>query len=223
MENTEVLLNLKESILETARACDADLVGFVPETRLEGTGAEEGAFLPGAKTLIVFGFRMTRGLMRGIEEGTTYYQYTAGGIVNLDETVMPKMLYHAAMKIEEAGWLACPEFPNNPVRHGAFEPEHYGAYLRSDAGEEKLNLKLAAEKTGLGQIGMSGQLLRCVEQQARAFGLRCIRTDTHRKNKPMQRLLRENGYRYRGNIEVFCEPGHDTARQGYEKILKDKK
>ena len=159
MENTEVLLKLKESILETARACDADLVGFVPEARLEGTGAEEGAFLPGAKTLIVFGFRMTRGLMRGIEEGTTYYQYTAGGIVNLDETVMPRMLYHTAMKIEEAGWLACPEFPNNPVRHEAFEPEHYGAYLRSDAGEEKLNLKLAAEKAGLGQIGLSGQLL----------------------------------------------------------------
>ena len=36
----------------------------------------------------------------------------------------------------------------------------------------------------------------------------------------MQRLLRENGYRYRGNIEVLVEPGHDTPRQAYEKILK---
>ena len=68
--------------------------------------------------------------------------------------------------------------------------------------------------------GLSAQLLRCVEEQARAWGYRCIRTDTHRKNKPMQKLLRENGYRYRGNIVVLCEPGHDTARQGYEKILK---
>ena len=68
--------------------------------------------------------------------------------------------------------------------------------------------------------GMADRLLRCVEQQARAFGLRCVRTDTHRKNKPMQRLLRENGYRYRGNVEVLVEPGHDTARQAYEKILK---
>ena len=68
--------------------------------------------------------------------------------------------------------------------------------------------------------GMADRLLRCVEQQARAFGLRCVRTDTHRKNKPMQRLLRENGYRYRGNGEVLVEPGHDTARQAYEKVLK---
>ena len=68
--------------------------------------------------------------------------------------------------------------------------------------------------------GMSDKLLRCVEEQARAFGLRCVRTDTHRKNKAMQRLLRENGYRYRGNVQVSAEPGHDPARQAYEKILK---
>ena len=68
--------------------------------------------------------------------------------------------------------------------------------------------------------GLSGYLLRCVEQQARLWELRCVRTDTHRKNKPMQKLLRENGYRYRGNLQIVCEPGHDSARQGFEKILK---
>ena len=68
--------------------------------------------------------------------------------------------------------------------------------------------------------GMAEQMLRCVEEHARAFSLRCIRTDTHKKNKAMQRLLRENGYRYRGNVLVSAEPGHDPARQAYEKILK---
>ncbi len=68
--------------------------------------------------------------------------------------------------------------------------------------------------------GMAEALMRCVEEQARTLGLRCIRTDTHKKNKAMQRLLRESGYRYRGNVQVFVEPGHDTARQAYEKILK---
>ena len=68
--------------------------------------------------------------------------------------------------------------------------------------------------------GMADQMLRCVEEQARIFGLRCVRTDTHRKNKSMQRLLRESGYRYRGNVLVSAEPGHDPARQAYEKILK---
>ncbi len=68
--------------------------------------------------------------------------------------------------------------------------------------------------------GMAEALMRCVEEQARAFGLRCIRTDTHKKNKAMQRLLRDSGYRYRGNVLVGAEPGHDPARQAYEKILK---
>ena len=68
--------------------------------------------------------------------------------------------------------------------------------------------------------GMSRYLMKCVEQQAAAFDRRCIRADTHRKNKPMQTLLRECGYRYRGNVTVGSEPGHDPARQAFEKILK---
>ena len=71
--------------------------------------------------------------------------------------------------------------------------------------------------------GMAQALIRCVETQARAFGLKCIRVDTHKKNKPMQNLLRESGFRYRGNILVQSEPGHDPQRQAFEKILKDKK
>ena len=35
----------------------------------------------------------------------------------------------------------------------------------------------------------------------------------------MQRLLRDSGFRYRGN--VLCdEHGHDPRRQAYEKIIK---
>lgn len=70
--------------------------------------------------------------------------------------------------------------------------------------------------------GMSEYLMKCVEEQAGSYGLRCIRTDTHKKNKAMQRLLRDSGYRYRGNVQVLVEPGHDTARQAYEKILKNR-
>ena len=68
--------------------------------------------------------------------------------------------------------------------------------------------------------GLSEALMRAVEERAEMLGCRCIRTDTHRKNKPMQRLLRESGYRYRGNITISCEPGHDTERQAFEKLLK---
>ena len=71
--------------------------------------------------------------------------------------------------------------------------------------------------------GVSQALIRCAEEQARAYGLKCIRVDTRKKNKPMQNLLRESGFRYRGNILVESEPGHDPHRQAFEKILKDKK
>ena len=71
--------------------------------------------------------------------------------------------------------------------------------------------------------GISQAIIRCAEEQARVYGLKCIRVDTHKKNKPMQNLLRESGFRYRGNILVESEPGHDPHRQAFEKILKDKK
>ena len=70
--------------------------------------------------------------------------------------------------------------------------------------------------------GMSQALMRCADEQARRYGLKCIRVDTHRKNKPMQNLLRESGYRYRGNILVEAEPGHDPHRQAFEKLLKNR-
>ena len=66
-------------------------------------------------------------------------------------------------------------------------------------------------------------LIRCAEAQTRALERRYIRVDTHRKNKPMQSLLRDNGFRYRGNILVSAEPGHDPRRLAFEKILKDKR
>ena len=71
--------------------------------------------------------------------------------------------------------------------------------------------------------GMAEKMMRAIDERALTLGLRCIRTDTHRKNKAMQRLLRESGYRYRGNLRILVEPEHDPARQAYEKIIKIRK
>ena len=71
--------------------------------------------------------------------------------------------------------------------------------------------------------GLAEKLLRFAEDEAAARGVRCVRADTHRKNKAMQRLLREGGFRYRGNVQVRVGEGHDPARQAYEKILKREK
>ena len=76
---------------------------------------------------------------------------------------------------------------------------------------------VAAEYRG---TGLSAQLIKFVEQLTRDCGRRAVRVDTHKKNKPMQNLLREAGFRYRGNILISSEPGHDPHRQAFEKILK---
>ena len=68
--------------------------------------------------------------------------------------------------------------------------------------------------------GMAAFLMQCVDRQCAAFGRSVLRTDTHRKNKPMRNLLLESGYSFRGNLHVGSEPGHDPARQAFEKILK---
>ena len=65
---------------------------------------------------------------------------------------------------------------------------------------------------------LSDMLIDFADNMARAKGAECVRTDTHRKNKAMQRLLKRKGYVYRGNVLVD-EAGHDPARQAFEKKL----
>ena len=84
-------------------------------------------------------------------------------------------------------------------------------------------LREAAVAAEYRRSGIAENLIRFAEEETRRRGLRCIRTDTHRKNKPMQRLLRDSGFRYRGNTDVDVEQGHDPARQCFEKLLKERK
>ena len=67
--------------------------------------------------------------------------------------------------------------------------------------------------------GLSDMLVDFADETAKAKGTECVRTDTHRKNKAMQKLLKRKGYAYRGNVLVSSEPGHDPARQAFEKKI----
>ena len=66
---------------------------------------------------------------------------------------------------------------------------------------------------------LSEMLLDFADKAAKSRGAECIRTDTHRKNKAMQKLVKRKGYAYRGNVLVESEVGHDPARQAFEKKL----
>ena len=67
--------------------------------------------------------------------------------------------------------------------------------------------------------GLSDMLIDFADETAKAKDAECVRTDTHRKNKAMQKLLKRKGYAYRGNVLVSSEPGHDPARQAFEKKI----
>ena len=67
--------------------------------------------------------------------------------------------------------------------------------------------------------GLSDMLVDFADETAKAKGAECVRTDTHRKNKAMQKLFKRKGYVYRGNVLVSSEPGHDPARQAFEKKI----
>ena len=80
-------------------------------------------------------------------------------------------------------------------------------------------LHRAAVSADFRGTGMSDMLISQAERLAREMGAESVRVDTHRKNKAMQGLLKRMGYNYRGNVLVGSEPGHDPARQGFEKVL----
>ena len=60
----------------------ADDIGIGNLTRFEGAPAEMDPrnIYPGAKSLIGLVFRIPRGYIRGIEQGTNFYQYPSLGI-----------------------------------------------------------------------------------------------------------------------------------------------
>ena len=87
-------------------------------------------------------------------------------------------------------------------------------------GEPYCTLHRAAVSAKYRGTGIAEKMMRFAEEQTLLSGRRRLRTDTHRKNKPMQRLLRNSGFLFRGNVFVKSEPGHDEARQAYEKRLK---
>ena len=152
---------MKEKVIELCQKCGADLVGFAPYSRFPKDSAVH-RLLPEGKTVIGLAFRVLRGAYRGIEEGSTYYQYTTMGVENMEETVMPMASVRLAMLLEEEGFLALPQRRHQQImaEEDSTNPEvAYDAITRGCAGETQMDFDLAAVLCGLGEIGLHGALL----------------------------------------------------------------
>ena len=152
---------MKNKIIDLCKKWGAHLVGFAPVSRFPEDSAVH-KLMPEAKTVIGLGFRVLRGAYRGIEEGSTYYQYTTMGIENMEETVMPMVSLRLAMMLEEEGFTALPQKLHQQImaEEDSTNPEvAYDAVYRSRTAETQMDFNQAAVLCGLGEIGLHGVLL----------------------------------------------------------------
>lgn len=152
---------MKQAITEFAKKVGADGIGFAPVSRF-GENSVIKEIMPEAKTVIGLLFRVLRGAYRGIEEGSTYYQYSTMGVEALEENVMPMVSLRVASLLEEEGFLALPQRRIQTVmaEDDDVNPEvNYNAIYRGVKKELQMDFDEAAVLTGLGERGLHGKVL----------------------------------------------------------------
>lgn len=167
-----------DDIKKFALECGADAVGIAPMDRFEGAPLELDArhFFPEAKSMIGLIFRIPRGYIRGIEEGTNFYQYPSLGYGAINEDFAPHVLYEVGKFIEDTGYEAAvyrntggrgpisdidgtPGFLASPEEHQ--RSCRYSHPIRDGvpAPDIIFQFRIAAYLCGLGEIGYSKMLL----------------------------------------------------------------
>ena len=97
---------LKAKVTAAMTAAGADIVVCGNVDRFRDPAVKK--LFPETKTVICAAFRQLRGSRRGVEDGTTYYQYTTS-VETLEEVVMPQALLRGCAVLEEAGFDALPQ------------------------------------------------------------------------------------------------------------------
>lgn len=152
---------MKQKIIDIAMQNNADIVRFADSKRFP---ADDAIFkiMPEVKTVIGLGFRILRGAYRGVEEGSTYYQYSTMAVENMEETVMPMALLLTSVFIEENGFTACPQKFHQQIMaedEGTNPETRYFAIYHGVKAETQMDFPAAAVLCGLGEKGMHGTVL----------------------------------------------------------------
>jgi len=180
-----------EMIKKAALEAGADACGIGPVSRMAGAPdvMNPGLLFPGVKSMIGLVFRIPRGVQRGIEEGTQFYQYPSMAYGGINEIFAPAVLYHVGKVIEDNGHEAfiyrntgargavsdmdgspgntlSPEEQIENVTHIKTKTAHHRSVQFTRAVDEgkvapdlQFQFRLAAVACGLGEIGWSKMLL----------------------------------------------------------------
>ncbi len=201
---------MRDQIIDLANVCGADLVAFAPACRFQ---PDDPIFriMPETKTVIGLAFRVLRGIYRGIEEGSTYYQYTTMAVENMEETVMPMALLRVSTLIEEEGYTALPQRRHQQImaEENSTNPEvAYDAIFRGRTAEIQLDFPKTAVLCGLGEPGLHGALL--TEDFGPMVRYCFILTDAELEETP---LPRRHLCDQCGKCVEAC-PGHAISKDG---------
>jgi epoxyqueuosine reductase len=149
--------NLSSALKAHARELGADLYGVASIDRFDELNPDRHprAIFPEAQSVLVIGKRITRGALRGIEEGTQFQLYHLYGRDWLNNRVLATATLRVAQFLEDSGWEAVP-LPNLPPETPAM-----GVSVRPDqpAPNVMLDFDDAAVRAGVGEIGYCGLLI----------------------------------------------------------------
>lgn len=151
------MIEFKEDLKKHAKSIGVDLIGFSSEKRYKDAKTGENPFeiFPEGKTVILLGKRITRGTLRGIEEGTNFADYSFFGSSWLDDNANSLMCYELTRYLEDRGYEAVPIYPNPTESKG----------MGVSVDEEKTAPNVAPDfayavvASGLGEIGYCGEIL----------------------------------------------------------------
>jgi NAD-dependent dihydropyrimidine dehydrogenase PreA subunit len=171
------MLTAKE-VRETALSLGADDVGIAPMERFEGAPPpmDPRQYFPGGKSVIGLVFRIGRGYIRGVEEGTDFFQYPSMGYASINEDFAPAVLYHLGRFIEDAGHEAAvfrntggrspvsdmdgrPGFKESPEETRRACDYSVPPAVGKTAPDVQFHFRIAAYLCGLGEIGHSKMFL----------------------------------------------------------------
>ncbi|OHD65960.1 MAG: hypothetical protein A2096_02915 [Spirochaetes bacterium GWF1_41_5] len=171
-------MNITKKIKETAKAYGADIVGIASMDRFAGAPAQMDPryIMPDAKSCIAVGFRVFRGSLRGIEEGTFFSNYSAMGYGGITYLYMPMTVINICKIIEDMGYEAIPMGHQSDWRaidNEGFLKKKYSKPVApgKPAPDIMVHLRLAAFAAGLGEIGFSKMLLTPEFGPAQRVGL----------------------------------------------------
>jgi ferredoxin len=154
-----------EIVKKQALAFGADAVGIGNIERWEGcpTQMDPKQIMPEAKSVIGLVFRVNRGSMRGIEEGTFFSNYSAMGYGGITYLYMPMNVVNVSKFIEDRGFEAIPYGHQSDWRNidgeGFLRENSVPVAPGRAAPDVMVHLRTSAFLCGLGEIGLSKMLL----------------------------------------------------------------